>query len=149
MNEATTANNKGNLIVIEEHLLHTLEELEEKVHDIDDPAAYVAKLVKSFKAGALPSIIMALKKRPTMHIFVLAAQYPNLDKKVQPLYIKLVDEYNRQMEEAVRKIDMLYENVLWVPVTNKIGMSPGETPLMPNGKLLAWPCKKYRKFRII
>merc|ERR1711972_78102 len=96
-----------------------------------DPAAYVAKLVKSFKAGALPSI------------FVLAAQYPNLDKKVQPLYIKLVDEYNKQMEEAVRKIDMLYENVLWVPATHKMGMSPGETPLMPNGKLLAWPCKKY------
>jgi len=143
LSEATTANNKGNLIIIEEHLLHTLEELEEKVHDIDDPVAYVAKLVKSFKAGALPSIIMALKKRPTMHIFVLAAQYPNLDKKVQPLYIKLVDQYNMQMEEAVRKIDMLYENVLWVPATQKMGQSPGETPLMPNGKLLAWPCKKY------
>ena len=81
-----------------------------------------------------------------MHIFVLAAQYPNLDKKVQPLYIKLVDQYNMQMEEAVRKIDMLYENVLWVPATQKIGMSPGETPLMPNGKLMAWPCKKYRRF---
>ena len=108
LKEATTFDNHGNLVIIEEHLLHTLGELEEKVHEIEDPAEYIAtKITKSFRGSVLPAILMAMKKRPTLHIFVLAAQYPQKDKKLQPLLVKLVDEYNKQIKDAVDKVASL------------------------------------------
>ena len=108
LSEATTFDNHGNLVIIEEHLLHTLGELEEKVHEIEDPAEYIStKITRSFRGSVLPSILMAMKKRPTLHVFVLAAQYPQKDKKLQPLLVKLVDEYNKQLKDAIDKITAL------------------------------------------